>query len=248
MSEEPAKYAAKPRRECFGTYRAVGSDCCWCSQWAQCASYTNWLKVKIEPVQQSTTDMLREKTIDGSRIYRGGDFKEWAGKDPIRRMWWTDDYPNVLVDRCVGDSFWDTRNDEWKIANDGKWYKPPQIGDLVPDEDKAEYESILEEAKALTNGDRRSDYGSPLEDATRIAAIWSAIIDHPIAPRLVPLMMVGLKLSRQTNRHKRDNLVDVAGWAATAQKMEEERAAEWREKIEVLTEAEQAEQAGEAGG
>jgi len=32
----------------------------------------------------------------------------------------------------------------------------------------------------------------------------------------VPLCMIAVKLARQAHRHKRDNLVDIAGYARTA--------------------------------
>jgi hypothetical protein len=39
-------------------------------------------------------------------------------------------------------------------------------------------------------------------------------------PEQVPLMMIAVKLSRQINRPKRDNLVDIAGWARVAEEID----------------------------
>lgn len=78
-------------------------------------------------------------------------------------------------------------------------------------------ESILEEAQRLVHGDRQHTYGHPIADFTRTGRIWGAILGVPdIDPRFVALMMGGVKMSREVNKHKRDNLVDLAGYAETA--------------------------------
>ena len=44
--------------------------------------------------------------------------------------------------------------------------------------------------------------------------MWGLILDiDPIPPEKVALMMCGLKIVREMHRHKRDNLVDLAGYA-----------------------------------
>jgi uncharacterized protein DUF6378/uncharacterized protein DUF4406 len=84
-------------------------------------------------------------------------------------------------------------------------------------------ETILEEAQRLVYGPRQADYGHPLDDFTRTAVIWSAIIGAPVTAEKVGLCMVGLKLSRQVNHPKRDNLTDAAGYAGTVQMVIDER-------------------------
>lgn len=76
-------------------------------------------------------------------------------------------------------------------------------------------ESPLTEALRITRGDRQESYGPPRQDFIRTAAIWSAILGYPIPPTMVPLFMIGLKVSREVNKHKRDNLVDIAGYVNT---------------------------------
>jgi len=72
-------------------------------------------------------------------------------------------------------------------------------------------EDILEEA--LTKGDRNAQYGPPDQDFQRTAAMWSAIKGVPFEAREVALFMIALKLSRETHQRKRDNWVDIAGYA-----------------------------------
>jgi len=77
--------------------------------------------------------------------------------------------------------------------------------------------SILLEAERLTNQDRRSTYGHPLDDYTRTAALFNAAFAHKLKEDLSPedlmLVMILVKVSRQVNQPKRDNLVDLAGYA-----------------------------------
>lgn len=81
--------------------------------------------------------------------------------------------------------------------------------------------NILEKANLLVHGERSGDYGHPIEDFSRTAKIWSAILGIDVQPEQIPLCMIGVKLSRETNKHKLDNLIDIAGYAATLEMVEE---------------------------
>jgi len=82
--------------------------------------------------------------------------------------------------------------------------------------------SILEEAQSLVHGARGSDYGHPHTDYKCTGEMWRAMIlrrygvDVPITPDFACLMMVAVKLSRESGKHKRDNLVDGAGYLECA--------------------------------
>lgn len=84
-------------------------------------------------------------------------------------------------------------------------------------------ESILDEAKRIVHGDRGENYGHPLEDFSRTAQIWSAILGIDVTAEQVALCMVGVKISREVNRPKRDNVVDGAGYFETLEMVKEER-------------------------
>lgn len=76
--------------------------------------------------------------------------------------------------------------------------------------------SILAEADAIAGENRSRDYGHPLANHRRIAEIWNLQLERKlsakITPREVALMMIGLKLAREINSPKRDNLIDAAGY------------------------------------
>lgn len=80
--------------------------------------------------------------------------------------------------------------------------------------------TILEEAAEVINGPRREAYGDAKESFSRIAAVWSSILKHPVTARDVALCMTGLKLCRESNAHGRDNLVDAVGYLALIEKAE----------------------------
>lgn len=87
--------------------------------------------------------------------------------------------------------------------------------------------TVLEEAQALVYGDREAQYSPPQRDYAKTAKIWTGILleklrpGEEISPLEAVLMMVGMKLSREVYRHKRDNLVDAAGYIACAERIAE---------------------------
>ena len=93
-------------------------------------------------------------------------------------------------------------------------------------------DTILDQAKKLTSGDRRRDYGHPLEDFSCTAEIWTAILhrtglmnpmDH-IPAELVALMMTAVKLSRlSSSPGHMDSIVDVAGYMRTQEMVLDKR-------------------------
>lgn len=83
--------------------------------------------------------------------------------------------------------------------------------------------TVLEEAQGIVYGDRERDYGHPFHDFSRTAKMWEAILGTEVTPEQVGLCMVAVKISRELNRHKRDNIVDIAGYAATIDRIAEYR-------------------------
>jgi hypothetical protein len=78
-------------------------------------------------------------------------------------------------------------------------------------------QDILIQAIQLTMGERNSQNGDPKENHTRIAKIWSVILDKEITPAQVALCMAGLKLARLAyNPDVDDSYIDLAAYAAIA--------------------------------
>lgn len=84
-------------------------------------------------------------------------------------------------------------------------------------------ESVAQEAERIVNGARNADYGHPLDDYTKTAKIASAIFGIDVTPEQCMMFMIGVKLSRQIHRHKRDNLTDICGYALCLEKCQQRR-------------------------
>jgi len=79
-------------------------------------------------------------------------------------------------------------------------------------------------AKSLVYGDRHESYGHPLDDFSKTAKMWSAILGVDVTAEQVAMCMVAVKLSRQVHRQKFDNLVDSTGYVLTLHEVIQERA------------------------
>jgi hypothetical protein len=89
---------------------------------------------------------------------------------------------------------------------------------------------ILEDAARLVHGDRGDAYGHPLENHECTASLWSAWLTRKLR-RPVTLTAEDVcwfnilqKASREANSPKRDNLVDVAGYALNVEMITRRRA------------------------
>lgn len=84
-------------------------------------------------------------------------------------------------------------------------------------------DNILEEANSLVHGDRGEDYGHPINDFTCSAKLLSAYLSRRMQQTInitaedIPMMQILIKASREAHKHKKDNLVDIAGYAETKQ-------------------------------
>jgi hypothetical protein len=86
--------------------------------------------------------------------------------------------------------------------------------------------TILQEANEIIYGDREKTYGRPDKNLNCIAAMWNAYLQSTgrdyITAHDVCMMMSLLKVARQANAFKRDNLVDACGYLALADRIENE--------------------------
>jgi len=84
-------------------------------------------------------------------------------------------------------------------------------------------ENILKEADRLTSGDRNKDYGHPRDNFMLIAKFWSNWRGVDFNAYDVAMMMILVKVAREKNKPKRDNLVDIAGYARTVEMFDEDK-------------------------
>lgn len=95
-------------------------------------------------------------------------------------------------------------------------------GKLVFKDIDAEEEDILLEAKELGDGNRNKAYGHPFDDYSKTCAFWNILWKDKLKEDLTAedaiMAMIAVKLSREMNVHKRDNLVDGAGYFQCLQK------------------------------
>lgn len=85
--------------------------------------------------------------------------------------------------------------------------------------------NCLKLAEEIVDGARNDMYGHPFENASGTADLWTAFLrpklkegEH-LTPEEIPLMMMLLKVVRERNNPgiNADNLVDIAGYARTAE-------------------------------
>lgn len=83
--------------------------------------------------------------------------------------------------------------------------------------------SLLVEAEGIINGQRRLDYGGPLESFGRIAHMWAAYLGRGLSAEDVANLMILLKVCRAQQGFHRDSYVDIAGYAGCVDLIQRER-------------------------
>lgn len=115
---------------------------------------------------------------------------------------------------------------------DGPTDKEIAMAKLEAERKKAQHQretqrgrAITEEAMRTINGERQDQYGNPEDTFGKIAALWTAYLSGAgsvtgITPPMVADMMCLLKIAREKGgRGKRDNMVDLIGYAALGAEM-----------------------------
>lgn len=82
-------------------------------------------------------------------------------------------------------------------------------------------DSILAEAENIINGSRNADYGDVVANFKRISEIAETTFGISINPVEVCQVLLAVKLAREAYLHKRDNLVDLCGYAEILNRLHE---------------------------
>lgn len=77
-------------------------------------------------------------------------------------------------------------------------------------------DSVCIIADQLTSQDRIQQYGHPAINMAEIAAMWSIILRTKVTAEQVALCNIATKVCRQMHQSKRDNLIDICGYAKVA--------------------------------
>ena len=82
---------------------------------------------------------------------------------------------------------------------------------------------VLAEAHDLIHGERLGAYGPPAANFERIAGMWTAYLGVDVTANDVCCMMILLKAARirSGGKYHRDSAVDVAGYAALLEVLDE---------------------------
>jgi hypothetical protein len=92
--------------------------------------------------------------------------------------------------------------------------------------------TILEEANDIIFGARNSTYGHPRENFANTASLWGAYLGQELSDQDVANLMILFKVSRVSKGrpYHRDSYVDIAGYAGTAERLQEPQA-DWEREL-----------------
>lgn len=81
--------------------------------------------------------------------------------------------------------------------------------------------NILEEAHDLINGARHDTYGDAGDEFIRVAQVWTIYLSarEEITPEDFVNLMILLKVMRARHGYHRDSYVDICGYAALAERV-----------------------------
>lgn len=146
----------------------------------------------------------REVDVEVSEDGENGAMVEWK-PDELTTV------TGVLKERLYGPDPTEARADETAIDPDA-WKA-------------AQRANVLEEANEIVDGDRQEKYGHPLDNFEHTAALLNGYfgLEYQFTAEDVAYIQILLKLSRQRNFPLRDNLVDIAGYSRTVEKVQDER-------------------------
>ena len=86
-------------------------------------------------------------------------------------------------------------------------------------------DDLMQKAQKIVHGERAQNYGKPENNFAKIALVFSGLLRDKlksnVTPKEVALLMIGLKMCRETWQHTEDNFVDILGYLICATQIEE---------------------------
>lgn len=132
--------------------------------------------------------------------------------------------------------------DEFVASIDGKLYTQAEIVEFArervaqinKDKLKLPPEPVTLEAYKIVYGRGEKEYGHPVKNFVHTARLLNAQfhdkLKQPLTPADVAYILIHVKMSRQNNMEKRDNMIDVCGYAETAQRVLDKES-EWPDDV-----------------
>lgn len=109
-----------------------------------------------------------------------------------------------------------------------------EMMELIDDSVTPLEEKAIDEARRLVYGDRGANYGHPFQDYSKTAALWSIILGTKVTPEKAIMCMIAVKISREVNLPKRDNRVDIVGYAECLNRIHDLSDEEKTEMLEAI--------------
>jgi len=173
---------------------------------------------------------LSKEEIGTKWVDTEGDILQLSEKDYVDDAFPENTYLLRSVKTGYGHSY--SRNGEFVKGDEDKTYNLiAKIGveklEVVKNEPATPPTNVLQEALAVAGqgAERARDYGHPLDNHERIANFWNVYLKGrkdpaaPISSIDAGFMMILLKIAREQNTHKHDNIVDLAGYTLCIDEM-----------------------------
>ena len=87
--------------------------------------------------------------------------------------------------------------------------------------DEINGKSALQSAHELIYSERQKQYGNFKDNMTRLSNLFESMTDIKLTEKQCTKFLIALKLSRESTKHKRDNLIDLVGYVALLDDMYE---------------------------
>ena len=128
------------------------------------------------------------------------------------------------LSNCIGECCPSLRKDHKSVIFVQVDKEGKEVIPAIEEGKRKETKSILEEAIEIVNGSRKTDYGDPVESFKRIAQMANLMSNsNDFTPVKCCIVLMATKLTRESNAHKRDNIVDLAGYGYIVQVLEEDK-------------------------
>jgi hypothetical protein len=83
--------------------------------------------------------------------------------------------------------------------------------------------NILDKANEILSGSREVEYGDPVYNFKKISNMVYDMTNRYISPEDCCSVLMAVKLVRESYKHKEDNLIDLAAYAAIRQMIIDEK-------------------------